>query len=287
MSLETRRLEPLGVEVLSLDLREPISDGEWQSLREIVTREGLALFREQPLDAEAQIELGLRFGEIENTSIDPSPAEAPIDASTIRLSNVDESGRVLEDDDVMMHLVSINESWHTDSSFRDLPASFSLFSGVTVPADGGDTFFASLQAGWDALAPEDQAALHGLTGIHDYDQAYALREVDMTQVFGGAAPSARHPLVRRHPETGRTGLFISEHMFGIEGMAKDEAKALIGRLLSVCVEPSRVYRHHWSVGDLLIWDNRSMLHRAQGFDRRFARVMHHVRIAGFEPPIRG
>ena len=283
VSLETRQLEPFGVEVLSLDLREPISDDEWQSLREVVTREGLVLFRDQPLEAEAQIELGLRFGEIENTSLE----EGPIDAATIRLSNVDESGAVLEDDDVSMHLVSINESWHTDSSFRDMPASFSLFSGITVPEEGGDTFFASLQTGWDAIASEEQASLFELTGIHDYEQAYALREVDMTQVFGGAAPSARHPLVRRHPETGRTGLFISEHMFGIEGMAQHEAKVLIQRLLSACVEPSRVYRHRWSVGDLLIWDNRSMLHRAQGFDRRFPRVMHHVRIAGFESPIRG
>jgi alpha-ketoglutarate-dependent taurine dioxygenase len=281
MSLESNRLGPLGVEVLGLDLKSAISDRDWNALRDLIMREGLVAFREQPMDADLQLELGRRFGELENTSAD----QGPIDESKFLLANVDEKGQILEDDDVMMHLVAINEGWHTDSSFRDVPASFSLFSGVTIPPEGGDTFFASMQLGWDALPAPEQAALFGLLGVHDYDQAYAIREVDMTSVFGGAAPGAVHPIVRRHPETGQTGLFVSEHVFAIEGMAEEEAKTLIRRLLDVCVEPARVYRHHWSPGDLLIWDNRSMLHRAQGFDPGHARVMRHVRVAGSEAAI--
>jgi len=281
MSLESKRLGPLGVEVLGLDLRESISETDWQALRDLVMREGLVLFRDQPMDAERQIALGCRFGELENTTIDGGP----VDESKTLLTNVDVDGNILADDHVMMQLLAINEGWHTDSSFRDIPASFSLFSGVTVPEEGGDTFFASFQLGWDALPEDEREKLLGLRALHDYNEAYATREVDMTGVFGGAAPCGTHPIVRRHPETGRTGLFVSEHVFGIEGMPSDEAKALNRRLVDICIDPARVYHHHWSLGDLLIWDNRSMLHRAQGFDPQHPRVMRHVRVAGSEAAI--
>jgi alpha-ketoglutarate-dependent taurine dioxygenase len=281
MGLASRRLGALGVEVLGLDLRDGVSDADWQALRELVMEEGLVLFRDQPMEARTQIELGQRFGELENTSVDGGP----MDESQFLLSNVDERRQMLASDDVMMQLVAINEGWHTDSSFRELPASFSLFSAVTVPEEGGDTIFASMQLGWDSLSEAEQSELYGLRALHDYNQAYAIRDVDVSDVFGGEAPSASHPIVRRHPETGRTGLFISEHVFAIEGMPAEEGRALSRRLLLACVDPSRVYRHHWSVGDVLIWDNRSMLHRAQGFDSKHPRVMRHVRVAGSEPAI--
>jgi len=281
MSLESKRLGPLGVEVLGLDLRQSVSETDWQALRDLVMREGLVVFRDQSMDAHCQIELGSRFGELENTTIE----EGPMDESKTLLANVDAEGKILAADDVMMQLVAINEGWHTDSSFREIPASFSLFSGVTLPEQGGDTFFASLSLGWDALPEDERGRLFGLRAIHDYNAAYESREVDMSSVFGGAAPCGIHPIVRRHPETGRTGLFVSEHVSGIEGMPVDEARALNRRLLEVCTDPARVYRHHWSLGDLLIWDNRSMLHRAQGFDSRHPRVMRHVRVAGSEAAI--
>jgi taurine dioxygenase len=107
----------------------------------------------------------------------------------------------------------------------------------------------------------------------------------MSDVSGFDLPPRTHPIVRRHPETGRTGLFITEHMSGIEGLPEDESRQLLAKLLGVCTSPERIYRHHWSVGDLIIWDNRSTIHRAQGCENRYPRVMHHVRIAGSEPAI--
>ncbi len=278
MSLEGRPLGPFGVEVVGLDLREEIPDSRWRALRELVMAEGLVVFRDQPMSPEHQIELGRRFGPLENTSLE----DGPMDVSKIELSNVDGSGRVLAEDDVRMQLVAVNEGWHTDGSFSEIPASFSLFAAVVVPPEGGDTFYASQQLGWEALPLAERSRLFGLRGRHDYDRAYAVRDLDMHEVFEGPAPSSVHPIVRRHPETGRTGLFISEHLFEIEGMPVAESRALVRRLLEVCTDPARVYRHRWSPGDLLIWDNRSMLHRAQGFDRRHARVMRHVRVAGTE-----
>jgi alpha-ketoglutarate-dependent 2,4-dichlorophenoxyacetate dioxygenase len=281
MKRQTKSLGVLGAEIEGLDLREPVDDSTWAWLRKTIMREGVVLFREQPMDSERQAELGRRFGELENTSTDARPLEE----SDFLLSNVDASGAMRADDDEMMQLVAINEGWHTDSSFRDVPASFSLFSALTVPTEGGDTFFASLHLGWEALAPEQQAPLYGLRARHDYDQAYASRDVDMSAVFGGPGPSAVHPLARRHPETGRTGLYLTEHMFAIEGMEEGASTRLIRDLLEACVDPARTYRHQWAEGDLLIWDNRSMLHKAQGFDSQFPRVMRHVRVSGGEAAI--
>jgi alpha-ketoglutarate-dependent taurine dioxygenase len=278
VDLRLERLDPIGVEVLGLDLREPVDDATWLALRETVMREGVVVFREQPMSAQAQIALGRRFGELENTALD----RGEMDESKTLLANVGPDGEFYAEDDPNLQLVAINEGWHTDSSFRDVPASFSLFAGVTVPEEGGDTFFASLERGWEALPAQTQAGLYGLHATHDYDRAYATRGVDLSDVFGGAAPSSRHPVVRRHPETGRPGLFVSEHVFEVDGLPDEDAASLVEELLRVCVDPARVYRHHWAAGDLLVWDNRSMLHRAQGFDPRHPRVMRHVRVAGSE-----
>ncbi len=281
MSFETKSLGPLGVEIISIDVRDELLEDDLAALRRVVLDEGLVLFREQPLDSRAQIELGRRFGALEVLSLDGES----FDEKSIVLANVDESGKSLAQDSEMIRMLTINEGWHTDSSFREVPASFSFLSAVIVPKQGGNTFFASLQKGWDALSPDEQSTLYGLDGIHDYPAAYHRRGVDMSNVAGFEMPRRIHPIVRRHPETGRTGLYLTEHMSGIEGLPDDESSELLAKLLGACTHPERIYRHRWSVGDLIIWDNRSMLHRAQPLESRYPRVMHHVRIAGSEPAI--
>ena len=277
-TLETKALGALGVEITGIDLRDELTIDDLATLRRIVSEEGLVLIREQPLSRPAQVALGRRFGTLEALSTD----NGEIDTKTIAIANVDEDGTILGDDSAMMQMLSINEGWHTDSSFRDVPASFSLFSAVTVPKRGGDTFFASLHLGWDALSSNEQAALYGLRGIHDYVAAYRSRGFEMSDVTDFEMPTRVHPIARRHPETGRTGLYITEHMSGIEGMSDEDSSALLAKLLGACTHPERIYRHRWTVGDMIIWDNRSMLHRAQGFESDCPRVMCHVRVAGDE-----
>ncbi len=281
MRFETRSLGPLGIEITSIDVRDELSENDLAALRRVVLEEGLVLFREQPLDGSAQVELARRFGALEVLSLN----SGAFDEKSIVLANVDESGKSLAPDGERMRTLAINDGWHTDSSFREVPASFALLSAVTVPEQGGDTLFASLQKGWDALSSDEQSALYGLDGIHDYLAAYRSRGIDMSDVSGFDLPPRTHPIVRRHPETGRTGLFITEHMNGVEGLPEDESSELLAKLIGVCTQPERIYRHRWSVGDLLIWDNRSTIHRAQGCESRTPRVMHHVRVAGSEPAI--
>ncbi len=277
--------EPLGasgVEIRGLDLRQPVPEDVWQALRETVLSEGLVLLRAQPLDPAAQVAIGERFGALEQLDVNAGEG----DPALAVLSNVDAEGRVRPDDDPLMKLIRINEGWHTDSSFREVPAGFSVFTCVVAPPEGGETFFASLRRAWLELPEAEREALRPLDGVHDYAAAYRARGNASGAAVGFDDPAVVHPLVRRHPETGETVLYVSEHVNRIVGMPEAEGRALIDRLLAQVTAPGRVYRHHWSVGDVLIWDNRSMLHRAQGFDARHARVMHHVRVAGTEPVIR-
>lgn len=281
MRFETESLGPIGVEIRGLDLRGDVSEADFAWLRRTVTDEGLVLLRDQPMEAARHVALGERFGPPEKLDI---KREGP-DPSLAVIHNVDREGSAFADDDPLMEMLTINEGWHSDSAFREIPASFTLFAAVVVPDEGGDTLYACLQRAWDALDPEEQVKLYGLNGIHDYSAAFRQRGKEMARLVGFELPALTHPLVRRHPETGRVGLFVSEHMNGIEGMAKEEGKALVEKLVALVTSEDRVYRHRWQVGDLLIWDNRSTLHRAQGFDERYARVMHHVRVSGSEPPI--
>lgn len=281
MEFEVEPLAPLGAEIRGLALDAGISDSTLAELRRAVVGHGLVVLRDQFLAPDVHVALGRRFGEPERGGFNE---ESP-DPDLIVIANRGADGRIFADDDVRMRLVAINEGWHTDSSFRPIPASFSLFSAVVAPPEGGDTFYASLRHAWESLDTEEQQSLRGLVGIHDYAAAFRRfgSRIDGNPIFD--LPPVSHPLVRRHPESGETLLYTSEHVFGIEGMSDAEARPLLARLLAHVTRPEYVYRHSWREGDLAIWDNRSMLHRAQGFDARFARVMHHVRIAGTEPVI--
>ncbi|MFK7897695.1 MAG: TauD/TfdA dioxygenase family protein [Myxococcota bacterium] len=274
----------LSVEGFDLTLASSVdrfSEEAFEALRQRVVAEGLVVFRNQNLGPVDQVALGRRFGELESLVVEGDDA----DPSMIVIGNVDESGETFADDDPRMKLMSINEGWHTDSSFREIPASFSIFSAQTLPPEGGDTFFASLQAAWDALSPQEQTALYGRVGVHDYDAAYRLRGNSSGAAVGFNMPEVHHPLVRMHPETQRVGLYVSEHVSGVVGMEPEAALGLLDLLIEVTTREEAVVRHTWLRGDVAIWDNRSMLHKAQGFDARYPRVMHHVRVAGGDAPI--
>jgi len=280
-TFETKPLGAIGAEVLGLDVREPIPEGVFAALRRTIVDEGLVLFRDQPLEPEAQIALGKRFGPIEQLVV----GEEDQEPSMVKISNVDADGNIRSNDSHFMRLITINEGWHTDSSFREIPASFSVFSCVVAPEEGGDTFWASLRRPFEKLDDATRASLIGRSGVHDYAAAYRARGNDAGGIIGFDSDPLRHPLVREHPESGQPALYVSEHMSEIEGLSPEEGESIRAKLLALVTADDNTFRHHWSVGDVAIWDNRSMLHKAQGFDERHARVMHHVRVAGFEAPI--
>lgn len=282
---DTRSLGPIGVELLGVDLRNDLSAESFAALRRLIVDEGFVLFRDQRIAGDAHIALGERFGTLESLNPTSQSTSQDKSAGLVVIGNVDADGEVLPAEAPFMKLIAINEGWHTDSSFRSIPASFSLFSAVVVPPEGGDTFYASLDKGWNALSEADRRGLYGLNGVHDYAAVYRRLGNQTGSIVGFDDPPIAHPIVREHPETGRPCLYVSEHIASIEGRSAKESRALLDRLIAETTRPDRIYRHRWQVGDFVIWDNRSMLHKAQGFDGRHARVMHHVRVSGAERPI--
>ena len=184
-------------------------------------------------------------------------------------------------------------AWHSDWSFQACPPSATILHAKTVPPVGGDTLFADSAAAFDALDPKLQARLRGLRVVHSAGAAYGPRGILQTDPHPSTtkiviSPEAEahevHPLLRRHPETGRTALFVNPvYAVAIEGLSADESQTLLGELYLHQVQDRFVYRHRWQPNMLIMWDNRRAMHQAEGGYEGHRRVMHRTTIAGEKP----
>ena len=179
-----------------------------------------------------------------------------------------------------------NFFWHTDASYMQRPASTTLLYAIDIPPSGGDTQFANMHAGYDALSAEMKQRIEGLRAVHSWEQSRynsGSRAASADEI--AAAPPVAHPLVRVHPKTGRKGLYLGNHTSHIEGMPIEEGRALLRELLEHTTQPEFIYRHKWRVGDIVIWDNRSLLHKASDdFDMGdHVRRLHRTVIQGDVP----
>lgn len=266
-------IEAVGAELRGVDLAELDALG-FTALHAALLAHGLLIVRGQSLDHAQHVALARRFGPLETLGREMGTPHPEI----IAITNLAEDGSLLPRSDPLMSLLSVNERWHTDSSFREIPSSVSVFRAERVPPNGGDTFYASLRRGWLELEPHERTEYESLRLVHDYGRS-AKRLGSWMPDRIEEAPVV-HPLVRRHPETGESCLYLSDHALRVEGMSEAEGRALIERLLEHCAREEWVYRHVWSPGDVALWDNRCMLHRAQGFDEEHPRLMYHVRVEG-------
>ena len=177
-------------------------------------------------------------------------------------------------------------SWHTDDSFMRRPCSLTMLYGVTVPSRGGDTQFTNMHAAYDDLPPETKARIDGLRVIHKYRSSRRTGKVAVRPAEEMAAmPEATHPLVRTHPETGRKSLYLNPNrMEQVEGLDRAESDRLLDGLIAHAIQPKYQYRHVWRQGDIVIWDNRSTMHKANAdYPEGERRLMHRVIVAGTAP----
>jgi len=177
-------------------------------------------------------------------------------------------------------------SWHTDDSFMREPCSLTMLYGVVVPSRGGDTQFTNMYAAYEALAPELKAQIDGLQVIHKYQSSRQTNRVSQRPAAEMAAmPEAIHPLVRTHPATGRKALYLNANrMEQVVGMERAESDALLDALIAHAIEPRFQYRHVWRQGDVVIWDNRCTMHKANAdYPEGERRLMHRVVVAGTAP----
>ena len=265
----------LGATITGIDLAE-MDDATWQRVEDAFHAFGALVFPAQNLTAEAQVGFASRFGEIELLRDDP-------DAKAISVSNRMRDGRVLQPEDHRYQTLRGNEGWHTDSSYMPLAAKASVLSAQVVPPAGGETELADMRAAYDALDPARKDRIGDLSAYHSlyHSQAKIGHIVESGGGYGYHTKGAPlRPLVKTHPVTGRKSLFIGRHAFRIPGLEDGEAEILLDDLLAFACRPPRTYRHSWQPGDVVIWDNRCVLHRARPYDTSAARVLRHTRVAG-------
>jgi alpha-ketoglutarate-dependent 2,4-dichlorophenoxyacetate dioxygenase len=267
--LEIRKVHPhIGAEVLGVDLRVSLGDDVFERIRDAFIEHSVLVFRDQDIDDEQQVAFSARFGELERTSFTVASDNPYI----YKLSNIDRDGNVLPPDDAKRTFLVVNSRWHTDSSFRAIPATASALSAREVPAtESGDTEFASMRVAWETL-PEEKRYTLGHFENHGVKQS----EID-------TVPPVEHPLVRGDHPSGTKSLFVSGHIERVVGMDAEAGRALKHELLDWCTRPEFVYRHRWRRHDLVMWDNRCALHRATNIPVHERRIMHRTTVAGAGP----
>jgi alpha-ketoglutarate-dependent 2,4-dichlorophenoxyacetate dioxygenase len=273
MDLAIRPLHPLyAAEIRGVDLSRDIDLKTQQAIEHAMDDYAVCVLPEQNLDDERQIAFSRRYGPLENAAAVKHQRKAGVMGNRVRhpeifdVSNLDENGNILAGDDARWVYRQANELWHSDSSFRQKSSTWSLLHARVVPPSGGDTYFADTRAAYDALPEAMKAKLEGLVAEHSIWHSRSQRGGYVpTDDERAARPPARHPVVRRHPGSGRNALFIASHASHIIGWPVDEGRALLDELIAFATQPRFVYGHKWRVGDLVIWDNRATMHRASPF----------------------
>jgi len=284
MSVTTRALHPLfGVEALGVDVTR-LDEAAFEEVVALFEEHSVLLFRGQTLSDEAQIGFSRRFGPLE-TTIRSIASQAATPIHVANLSNVDAEGRLIPTGDKRNLYNAGNQMWHTDSSFKKVPAHASLLSAREVPPEGGETQFASMRVAYARLPEDTRAFLEDKVAVHSF--VYSRGLVDdalMPPDHAAQVPPVRQAMVRANPVHGRKAFYVGSHACEIEGLPTAGARALLRELREAATRPDLVYTHRWRVGDLVMWDNRCMLHRGRPWDEsRYRRVMHRTTVAGVGP----
>ena len=280
----THSTGPVGAEIKGVDLAEPLDEGAFRRIEAVFHDRGVIVIRDQKLTPEQHIAFSRRFG----------PLEIHVAAQYLKpgfpeilvVSNVVEEGRNIG-------LADAGQYWHSDLSYVANPSRCSLLYAIEVPArDGevlGETLFASAAYAYDTLPAAWKERLEGLTAVHRYGDRYQKQQAAggrgaLSQEQLAKLPDVRHAVLREHPITGRRVLFVNEGFTAfIEGMPAEESAALLPQLYAHIVRPEFLYTHRWQAGDLLIWDNCLVQHRAvRNYALPLRRLLHRTTVAGIE-----
>jgi len=273
----------LGAELRGVDLTRPVMPEVFAEINAAFNLYGILVFPNQPVSDEQQLAFSRLFGPLE---VNPNYAGAKmrLRPDVADISNLDAEGRVLARED-RRNLFNIgNQLWHTDSSFKRVPAKCSLLSARELPSSGpmggGETEFADLRAAWDALPEEERRKLDGLVVEHSIFRSRSqIGFVDFNDEIFKELPPVSQALVRHHHYSGRTSLYLASHASHIIGWPVEKGRALIEELIAFATQPQFVYRHPWTVGDLVIWDNRCTMHRGRPYDDTQRRVLHRTTVS--------
>jgi alpha-ketoglutarate-dependent 2,4-dichlorophenoxyacetate dioxygenase len=260
-----------GAEVRGIDLIDVASsDAAHRAIRAALEEHSVLLFRRQEVTDDVQAAFSRAFGPLERVKI------GSVGAGTFysRLHNIAADGTLVPETHQQALTARANQLWHTDSSFKTTPALASVLSARIVPDHGGETEFTSTRHAWSRLAPAIQARLRDAIVTHAY--ANSRDQIDpglMTPAEREAVPPVRWRMTWRNPANNRTALYIASHAYAIEGMGDDEARELLAQLIADATRPQFTYRHAWRPGDVVMWDNRAVMHRGLAWPLDQARSM--------------
>ena len=295
MALSIRQLAPtFAGEVTGVDCRVPLSADAVAAIHAGMAEYAVLVFRDQPLTDDEQLRFTLQFGALEETrGGTPGNIHFRTEHEVRTLgpgikdfSNVGAGGEPLSTDGRAYAFKLADQLWHSDSSFNAAPASYSLLSGRSVVSWGGNTEFADMRAAYDALDDRTKAEIEDLVCLHS--NMYSRGKLGLAEFSDeeqAVFKPVRQPLVRCNPLSGRKSLFLSAHAGEIEGMSTPRARMLLLDLTEFATHERFVYSHVWRVNDLLMWDNRSTMHRGRRFDPNEARDIRQTRLAGGAPTI--
>jgi alpha-ketoglutarate-dependent 2,4-dichlorophenoxyacetate dioxygenase len=275
----------LGAEVHGVDLTRAVPPAVFAEIEAAFNLYGILILPGQPVTDEQQLAFSRLFGPLE---VNPNYAasEMRLRPDIADISNLDAEGRVLPRDDRRNLFNLGNQLWHTDSSFKHTPAKCSLLSARELPSPGprggGETEFADLRAAWDAFPEKRKRELDGLVVEHSIFRSRSqIGFADFNDEIFKQLPPVPQALVRHHPASGRTSFYLASHASYVVGWPVETGRALIEELIAFSTQPQFVYRHHWTVGDLVIWDNRCTMHRGRPYDETQRRVLHRTTVSDY------
>ncbi len=258
----------IGARMTGIDARKPLTPAEAAAIEAAMDKYAVLVLPGQDITDEQQLAFTRNFGPLEdgaNSGARDSELRLPVVFADV--SNLDKDGRVAARENKKRMAALANRLWHSDASFRAVPAKYSILSGRVVVTEGGNTEFADMRAAYEALDNRTKAEIEDL--VCEHSLIYSRGQLGFTEFLPNervAMKPVRQRLVRTHPVTGRKSLFLASHIGTIVGWPRPEAMAFIRDLIEHATQPQFVYSHRWTQFDLVIWDNRTTMHRVRRFD---------------------
>jgi taurine dioxygenase len=280
-TLSLRPITPaLGAEITNVDLTNDIDGELFEQIHQAFLHHQVLVFSSQDISAARQVAFARHFGNVQIHVMDQYHAnDFP---ELYRLSNAGEDGKPNG-----RHPDKGTMAWHTDGSWRPLTGQATIIYGETISEAGGETHFCDMYGAWERLSPAWKARIEGRRAVHNLDFSRTRRhgEEPMTDQQRQITPPVDHPIVRTHPETGRKSVFLGDHAEYIVDMPYAEGRALIDELNAAIVHADLTYKHQWQPNQLLVWDNRCLMHRATPYDvANQVRVIRRCTVLGDTPP---
>lgn len=253
--------ENFGAEIHGISLIEATSDAEaFAQVRAAFEEHSVLVWRDQLISDDVQAAFSRGFGPLELVKV----GSAGHGTFYSRMSNIGDDGKIVPPSDKALVIARANQLWHTDSSFKKIPAVASVLSARIIPEQGGETEFTSTRAAWERLSSSEQSMLRDAVVIHSY--ATSRNKIDRTMMSPeehAALPSVRRRMTWRNPVNGRRSLYLASHAGSIEGMGDQDGAEMLAHLMARATEPEHTYVHSWKPGDVVMWDNRATMHRGR------------------------